>query len=225
MQFKSIIKKLESLTNQECIDGMARYGIVSKKVYGVSLPELRAMAAKIGIDQKLAEKLWKFGAYETKILAPLIVDPKKVDDKLLEKWVKDFDNWAVCDNACMHLFRKTDLAHKKVREWTKRKEEFAKRAGFALMSTLVVHDKSASDALFIKYLSIIKKEATDGRHYVKKSVNWALRTIGKKNKNLNKKAIVTAREIKKLDSKSAKWIAADALRELTSEKIKKRLKK
>jgi 3-methyladenine DNA glycosylase AlkD len=142
----------------------------------------------------------------------------------MERWVRDFNSWDLCDQCCNNLFRKAACAHEKVVEWTARDEEFVKRAGFTLAACLSVHDKAAGDERFIKFLAIIKREATDSRNYVKKAVNWALRQIGKRNQNLNRAAVEVAREIGKLDSKPARWIASDALRELTSEKITKKLR-
>ena len=142
----------------------------------------------------------------------------------METWVKDFDSWDVCDQVCSNLFDKTPFAYRKAIEWSKREEEFVKRAGFVLMATLSVHDKKADNKKFEQFFPIIKRESNDNRNFVKKAVNWALRQIGKRNLSLNKKAIKTAKEIQKMDSKSARWIASDALRELTSEKIQKRLK-
>ena len=141
----------------------------------------------------------------------------------MERWVKDFDSWDICDQLCGNLFDKTPFAYKKTFEWSKRKEEFVKRAGFVLMASLSVHDKKAGDGKFEQFMPIIKKHSIDDRNYVKKAVNWALRNIGKRNISLNEKAIKTAEEIKKFDSKSARWIANDAIRELTSDKVKKRL--
>jgi 3-methyladenine DNA glycosylase AlkD len=146
-----------------------------------------------------------------------------VTEKQMESWVKDFDSWDICDQCCSNLFDKTKFAHKKAIEWSKRREEFVKRAGFVLMATLAVHDKEAGDKEFLKFLPIIIREATDDRNFVKKAVNWALRQIGKRNSALNKIAIQTAKEIQKIDSKSAKWIASDAIRELTSEAVQKKL--
>jgi len=143
----------------------------------------------------------------------------------MEIWAKDFDSWDICDQCCNNLFRKTKFAYRKVVEWSKRKEEYVKRAAFSLIACLAVHDKKQKDEVFLRHLQLIKRESADERNFVKKAVNWALRQIGKRNPNLNKKAIETAKEIQKTDLKSAKWIASDALRELTSEKIQKRLSK
>jgi len=150
--------------------------------------------------------------------------PKRVTEAQMEQWVQDFDSWDVCDQCCMNLFRKTPFAHAKVVEWSGCEEEFVKRASFALMATLAVHDKKADNAQFEQWLPLIKREATDERNFVKKAVNWALRQIGKRNLALNAAAIQTATEIEAIDSKSARWIAKDALRELTGEKVQQRLK-
>ena len=153
----------------------------------------------------------------------MIDEVEKVTEKQMDSWIKDFDSWDVCDQVCMNLFDKTPFAFKKAVEWTKRDKEFEKRAGFALMACLAWHDKGSPDNKFIKFFPAIKKESPDERNYVKKATNWALRQIGKRNLSLNKAAIKTAKEIQKIDSKAAKWVAADALRELTSKAVQKRL--
>ena len=225
MKFEEIIKELESLSNPEDIEGMARFGIKTKKAYGVRMPELRRMARKTGKNHELAEKLWKHGYSETKIMASMIDDPQIVTEEQMENWVVEFDSWDICDQCCMNLFRKTPFAYKKVYEWSEREEEFVKRAAFTLIATLAVHDKKADDSEFEKFFPIIIRESTDDRNFVKKAVNWALRQIGKRNLNLNKKSIIIAEKINKENFKSAKWIAKDALRELKSEKIQEKLKK
>jgi len=215
---------LKSLSNPKAVAGMVRFGINSKNTYGVSVPNLRDIAKKIGVNHKLAQQLWLSGIHEARILASMIDDPKKVTKKQMEKWIKDFDSWDVCDQCCMNLFDRTEFAYQKAVEWSKKKEEFVKRAGFAMMAVLAFHDKKAKDKQFEKFFPIIKRESTDNRNFVKKAVNWALRQIGKRNLNLNKKAIKIAKQIKKIDSKTAKWIASDALRELTSKAVQKKLK-
>ena len=214
---------MKALSNPEVVAGMARFGITPKNAYGISIPNLRKLAKEIGKNHLLAQKLWSSGIHEAQILASMIDDPEMVTDEQMEIWVKDFDSWSVCDGCCNNLFRKTKFAYQKAVNWSFRKEEFVKRAGFALMAYLAVHDKKAKDEAFLKFLPIIKKESIDDRDFVKKAVNWALRQIGKRNLNLNKKAIETAKEIQTMDSRSAKWIASNALRELTSEKVQKRL--
>jgi len=224
MQAKEILKKLKSLSDPKAVVGMARFGIAPKNTYGISIPNLRKIAKEIGISHSLAQQLWDSGIHEARILAGLIGEPDKVTERQMEKWVKDFDSWDVCDQVCSNLFDKTEFAFLKAIEWSKRKEEFVKRAGFVMMACLSVHDKQVKDKKFEQFFPIIKREAHDERNFVKKAVNWALRQIGKRNLGLNKKAIATAKEIQKIDSKSAKWIASDALRELTSEAVQKRLK-
>ena len=225
MEYDDVLRQLKSLSNPEAVAGMARFGINTKKAYGVSIPDLRKMAKGIGKNHILAQKLWDSGIHEGRILAGMIDLPERVTEKQMKHWVKDFNSWDVCDQVCSNLFDKTKFAHKKAIEWSERTEEFVKRAGFVLMATLAVHDKEADNQKFLRFLPVIKREATDERNFVKKAVNWALRQIGKRNSALNKIAIQTAKEIQKIDSKSAKWIASDALRELTSEAVRKRLRK
>jgi Predicted DNA alkylation repair enzyme len=225
MKFEDIISELESLSNHEDVEGMARFGISHAKTYGVRMPELRRIAKTTGKDHELAEKLWNAGYGETKILAGLIEDPKMVTEDQMENWVSGFDSWDVCDQCCINLFRKIPFARQKVFEWSTREEEFVKRAAFAMIAVLAVHDKKAEDEKFEEFFPLIIKESVDNRNFVKKAVNWALRQIGKRNRNLNKRAVEVAEEISTIDSKSAKWIAADAIRELTGEKVQERLRK
>lgn len=223
--YEEVLNELKSLSNPEAVAGMARFGINPKNTLGVSIPNLRTMAKKIGRDHLLAHQLWSSSIHEARILAGMIDAPEMVTATQLESWVKDFDSWDVCDQCCMNLFAKTKSAYKKCIEWSSREEEFVKRAGFTLMACLAVGDKKAGDEQFERFLSIIKREASDDRNFVKKSINWALRQIGKRNLSLNRAAIKTAGEIQRMDSKTAKWIASDALRELTSEAVQKRLRR
>ena len=220
---EDIIKRLKSLSNPEAIEGMARYGINPDKNLGVSIPDLRQIAREIGKNHELADKLWATGIHEARILAGMIDQTGEVTEEQMEQWVGDFDSWDVCDEVCMNLFEKLPFAYEKAVHWSSREEEFVKRAGFVLMARLAVSDKKAADEKFINFLPYIKRESTDSRNYVKKAVNWALRQIGKRNINLNKLAISAGEEIYSIDSKSARWIASDALRELKNEKIQKRL--
>lgn len=224
MLAQEILKKLKSQANPQNVEGMARFGINPQKTYGIAIPVLRKMAKKIGQDHQLAQQLWDSGIHEARILASMIDEPDKVSEKQMEKWVRDFDSWDVCDQVCMNLFEKVPLASKKINDWSKRKEEFVKRTAYALVACLAWHNQEAPDSFFVKFFPLIKKGATDERNFVKKAVNWALRNIGKKNLALNKKAIAAAREIQKIESKSARWIASDALRELTGAAVQKRLR-
>jgi 3-methyladenine DNA glycosylase AlkD len=202
---------------------MARFGINPNNTLGVSIPVLRKIAKESGKNHTLAGELWASGIHEARILASYVEEPESVSEKQMESWVKDFDSWDVCDQVCSSLFDKTPFAREKIIKWVKRKEEFIKRAGFVLMACLAVHDKKSADDTFMKFLPIIKRESADERNFVRKAVNWALRQIGKRNKRLNAAAIMAATKIEKLDSKAAKWIAKNALRELKSSAVKKRL--
>lgn len=224
MQLEDVLEKLKEMGDPKAIEGMARYGINPEKTYGVSIPKLRATARQIKRDRELAGRLWASGIHEARILASMIDDAREVTAAQMEDWVKDFDSWDVCDQCIMNLFEKTGLAYDKAFTWSEREEEFIKRAGFVLMARLAVSDKKAADERFYPFLSIIVREAADSRNFVKKAVNWALRQIGKRNLALNSKALEAAREIKAMDLKGARWIAADAIRELTSVVIQQRLK-
>ena len=225
MKYSEVVNRLKSLSHPEAVAGMARYGINPANAYGISMPDLRKIAREVGKNHRLAERLWTSGIHEARILACMIDDPKEVTEKQLERWVMGFESWDVCDQCCNKLFDRTGFARQKAVEWASRGEEFVKRAGFVLMAQLAVHDKEADDSLFEEFFPIIKREAADERNFVKKAVNWALRQIGKRNLALNKKAVKAAKEIQQLDSKAAIWIAADALRELTSDAVQQRLRK
>ena len=219
MNSKKIISELKKHSKPKDREGMARFGINPKYALGVRIPVLRGLAKKIGKNHQLAAELWKTKIHEARILACMIDDPKIVAEEQMEEWVKEFNSWDLCDQCCMNLFDKLPVAWKKAIEWPKRKEEFVRRSGFALMACLAWHDKKAKDKDFFKFFPIIKKYSTDERNFVRKAVNWALRQIGKRNKNLNKEAIKLAKEIQKIDSKTAKWIAGDAIRELSEKKF------
>jgi len=224
MNYKEIIAKIKSFHNPKNIAGMARFGINVKNAYGVPMPELRKLGRMIKKDHQTAKQLWASGIHEARVLAGIIDDPKQVTPKQMEEWVKEFDSWDLCDQCCMNLFGETGFALDKVVEWPKRKEEFVKRAGFAIMAVIAVHNKQLKDSDFDKLFPIIKRESTDERNFVRKAVNWALRQIGKRNMELNKKAAALALELKNSKSKSARWIGTDAYRELTDPKILKRIK-
>jgi len=225
MECQSVIEKLKSISDPKTLEGMSRYGIKTDKAFGVSIPKIRLLAKQIGKNHNLALELWKSGFHETRFLASMIDDPKKLTNEQMENWVKDFDSWDICDQVCNNLFRKSPLAFDKAFEWSKRDEEFVKRAGYVLMAVLAVHDKTRTDEDFFKFMPIIFNGATDERIYVKKAVNWALRQIGKRNIILHKKAIEYSLIIQEINSKSAKWIASDALRELQTPKIIEKIKK
>ena len=219
------LAELRRLGEKRNIEGMARFGIVAKIVYGVAKPKMDEMARRIGKDHELALALWDTGVHDARILAGMIDEPKKVTAAQMNCWVRGFDNWDVCDGTCCHLFVFASAAWDRAREWTKRTAEFEKRAGFALLAYLAYRDKTATDAQYKRVLPILLREAHDDRNFVRKAVNWALRNIGKRNLNLNRASIQTAERMKRMDSRAARWIAADALRELRSVAVQTRLRR
>ena len=204
-------------------DGMARFAIPSDRAFGVSVGAMRQHAKRLGQDHGLATALWDTGWYEARMMALFLAEPARVTAAQMDCWAADFDNWAVCDTACFHLFDHTPHAWRKVAQWSARREEFVKRAGFALLWALSVHDKAAGDERFTRGLQLIERSATDERHFVKKSINMALRAIGKRNRSLNAAATATARRLASSSDATARWIGKDALRELTSAAVSRRL--
>jgi 3-methyladenine DNA glycosylase AlkD len=204
---------------------LAYFGVNVPKAYGISAPVLHAFARHMGKDQALAEELWSSGIHEARILAPLIGESEKITAAQMERWVRDFNSWDVVDTVCCYLYAHAAPAWDKVYEWSNRSAEFEKRAAFSLAAYLSYKDKSAQDARFKRFLLVVEREAHDERNFVRKAVNWALRNIGKRNLQLNAAAIRSAERIRQQDSKSARWIAADALRELKSEAVQIRLRK
>ena len=219
-----ILDRLRSLADPEAKAGMARFGIETGTALGISIPKLRALARDIGRDHGLAEELWASGVHEARVLAALVDDPNLVSEEQMERWVVQIDSWDVCDGACSTLFDRTPFAYDKAAEWSARDEEFVKRAGFVLMAALAVHDKVAPDERFLEMLPLIERESHDERNFVKKAVNWALRGIGKRDRSLNAAAIAAGERIRAQGSRAARWIAADALRELRSDSVQSRLK-
>jgi 3-methyladenine DNA glycosylase AlkD len=220
---KDALEKLRNKARPDNLDGMAKFGISIEQRLGVSVPDMRKLAKELGKDHELALGLWATGIAEARIVASMVGVPAKLTEEQMEDWVKDFNSWDVCDQVCMNLFDKTPLAWKKVVDWSTREEEFVKRAAFALIACLAWHDKTAEDEKFIELLPVIKQAATDERNFVRKAVNWALRHIGKRNLELNKAALRAAEEIRQIDSRAARWIASDAIRELESEAVRKKL--
>lgn len=216
MKFADVIKAIKSQYNKRNIEGMARFGINPHNTYGVSIPFLRNLAKKIGKDHELAIRLWNSNIHEARILAGMVDDPKLVTSSQMDSWTSQFNSWDVCDQICSNLYDKTKYAYQKAYKWAKSPKEFVKRAGYVMMAVLSVHDKKSSNAVFEKFYPVILKGATDERNFVRKAVNWVLRQIGKRNPKLRKSAIKLSEKILKLDSKAAKWIASDALRELRS---------
>ncbi|HVF46792.1 MAG TPA: DNA alkylation repair protein [Pyrinomonadaceae bacterium] len=229
MTAAEIIDELRHLSDPAKIADLERYAIKTPKAFGIRAPELKAFAREVkntvADRHAVALELWETGVYDARALAFLIDDPQKVTRSQMEAWAADFDNWATVDGACSYLFCRTPFAYEKAFEWADMKPEFIKRAGFSLMAYLAVHDKKAADAELSAFLPLIERHADDERNFVKKAVNWALRQIGKRNLALNGLAVATAERIGQQDSRSARWIAADALRELTGEAVAERLKK
>jgi 3-methyladenine DNA glycosylase AlkD len=225
MSVETILREMRAKGDPKAAKAMARFGISSRKTLGLSIPTLRAMAKRIGMNHGLALALWESGVHEARILASMVDDPAKVTEKQMDSWVLELDSWDVCDQCCGNLFDKTSFAYGKAGEWSEREEEFAKRAGFVLMAELAAHDKEAEDDKFLGFFDAILMGATDDRNFVKKGVNWAVRQIGKRNLRLNREARKLAFRISRLDSQSAKWVASDALRELRSRAVQARLRR
>jgi 3-methyladenine DNA glycosylase AlkD len=217
----SIVAELERRGSKRGVEGMARFGITAKKAYGVSIGDLRAMAKRIGRDHALAAKVWNTGSQEGRILAVFIDDPKAVTARQMDAWARGFENWGDCDTACFHLFDKTPLAWKKIEQWSTRKDEFVKRASFALLASVALHDKKAPDAPFMKSLKLIERAADDERNFVKKGVSWALRGIGHRNPKLRAAAMKTAAKLSQSEIASARWIGKDTIRDLSRPSRKK----
>ena len=218
MTYHEIIERLYELQDADkVILKEKRFGITANNSLGIYHKELKELAKEIGTDNKLAIQLFESGIYEARLLCSKLFNPKNITEDLMEKWVKTFENWEICDSFCMGIFAKSELALLKMLEWTERSSEFEKRAGFTIMATYCMADKKAENDLFEQFFPIIKREAHDDRLYVKKAVNWALRNIGKRNVDLNKSAIEIAKELLNFKSTSAKWIAKNALNELEKE--------
>jgi 3-methyladenine DNA glycosylase AlkD len=218
-----VLSELKKHADPKARAQLAYFGVNVPKAYGISAPVLHAFARHIGKDQALAEELWSSGIHDARILAPLIGESEKVTSAQMERWVRDFNSWDVVDTVCCYLYAAAKPAWDKIHEWSSRRAEFEKRAAFSLAAYLSYKDKSAEDARFEQFLSVIEREAHDERNFVRKAVNWALRNIGKRNPHLNKLAIGCAERIRQQDSRAARWIASDALRELKSEAVQARL--
>ena len=212
---KEVLAWLERRGTKKNRDGMARYAIVSPKAFGVSVGDLRKKGKELGRNHELATALWATGWYEARMLAPFVGEPERVTPAQMDRWCRDFDNWAVCDALCFHLLDRTPHAYDKVAEWATRREEFVKRAAFALAASLAGHDKTAPDRNFEQILPLIEKAADDDRNFVKKGVSWALRGIGMRSPNLHARSIALARRLADSEPPSARWIGKDALRDLT----------
>jgi len=222
---ETVMERLKDKARPDQLAGMARFGMATEQRLGVAVPDMRKLAKELGKNHELALELWSTGIAEPRIVAGMIADSAKLTSDQMEDWVKDLNSWDICDQVCMNLFDKSPLALEKIYAWSIREEEFVKRAAFALIACLALHDKTMKDEKFIQLLPVIIQGAADNRNFVRKSVNWALRHIGKRNLYLNEAALETARAIQQLDSKAARWISSDAIRELESEAIQTRLRR
>jgi len=220
---ESVLAWLKRHSTKHSLEGMARYAIPSDNALGVSVTDIRVLGKRIGRNHDLAAALWKTGCYEARMLTSFIDDPALVTAAQMDRWCRDFDNWAVCDTLCFHLFDRTPYAWAKVERWSGKPEEFIKRAAFALLWSLTVHDRKAGDEPFLNGLLLIERAATDERNFVKKAVNMALRAVGKRNAALNTVAVTLARRLAESSSGAARWVGKDALRELTSPSVVRRL--
>jgi 3-methyladenine DNA glycosylase AlkD len=205
--------------------GMARYGIPSDNASGVSVADIRLLAKRLGRNHELALALWETGSYEARMLTPFIDEPARVTPAQMDRWCRDFDSWAICDALCFHLFDKTPHAWQKIAKWSGRREEFVKRAAFALLASVALHDQTAPDAPFIKSFALIERAATDDRNFVKKAVSWALRGIGKRNPALNAAAVKLARRLAASPDSAARWTGKDALRDLATPATRRRFER
>jgi 3-methyladenine DNA glycosylase AlkD len=212
---RAALDLLERAGDRRTREGYARYGIVAPKSLGVPMAKIQAIAKKLGTDHALALALWETGWYEARLLCAFVGDPARLTAAQMERWTKDFDNWGVCDTLCFKLYDRSPLAWKKLSPWAKKKDEFVRRAAFALLASLALHDKAAKDAAFVQTLPLIEKAANDERNFVKKGVSWALRSIGRRNAALRVKSVALAKRLAASDDPAPRWIGKDALRELT----------
>ena len=222
MTVKDALAALERKGSKKNRDGMARYGIVAPKAYGVSVGDIRKLGKQIGHDHALAHRLFKSGWYEARMLAAFVADPAQLTPAEMDRWTKDFDNWAICDTMCFHLYDKTPHAWKKVVTWSRSRDEFVKRSAFALLASLAGHDKTSGDAPFLKTLPLIEKAATDDRNFVKKGVSWALRGIGHRSPKLHAAAVKLATKLSKSSDSTERWLGKDALRDLMRPAVRRR---
>jgi 3-methyladenine DNA glycosylase AlkD len=222
---EEILMKLKAKARPDQLAGMARYGLRIENRLGVQIPELRKLAKETGKNHQLAMELWQSGIAEARILAAMVAEPEKLTEQQMDSMVNDIDSWDIGDQTCMNLFEKTPLAWRKITEWSQRNEEFVKRTAYGLIACIAWHDKKAEDQKLVALFPVIAHGAQDQRKSIQKAVSWALRNIGKRNPNLNQQAITLAQKIRETNTKPAKWVSSDVIRELTSEPVQKRLQK
>jgi 3-methyladenine DNA glycosylase AlkD len=223
MTVPEILKWLERRGTKRNREGMARYAIVAPKAFGVSVGDLRSLGKKIGRDQTLAEALWETGWYEARMLAAFVGDPARLTPAQMDRWTRDFDNWAVCDHMCFHLFDRSPHAWRKIAAWSRSRHEFVKRAAFALLASVALHDKKGPDGPFLKALPLIERAAADDRNFVKKGVSWALRGVGRRSAALHAPSVALGRRLAASEDAAARWVGKDALRELSSPAVVRRV--
>jgi 3-methyladenine DNA glycosylase AlkD len=224
MNANAVLAELEAMGTQQVRDSFPRYGITAPQAYGVSIANIQKLAKRLGRSHELAEALWETGWYEARLLTSFIDEPERVTAAQMDRWCRDFDNWGICDTLCFHLFDRTPHAWKKVAQWSNKREEFVKRASFALLASLAGHDKKAGNEQFLETLPLIERAAADDRNFVKKGVNWALRRVGRRNAVLHEASVALSRRLVASPDAAARWVGRDALKELTSAAVIKRLK-
>jgi 3-methyladenine DNA glycosylase AlkD len=202
---------------------VARCGVRARRVFGVSMAAMKKLAARFGASHELAAGLWATGWHEARILAAFVEEPERVTPAQMDRWCRDFDNWAICDTVCFHLFDRTPHAFRKVAQWSRRREEFVKRAAFALLASVALHDKSAADERFLRCLPLVERAATDDRNFVRKGVSWGLRGVGRRSFELHAAAVEVARRLSASPESAARWVGKDALRDLARPTVIRRL--
>jgi 3-methyladenine DNA glycosylase AlkD len=222
-QVSAALSSLEQMSTQRDRDNLVRFGIIASKAFGVSMANIQVLAKRLGRNHQLAAALWETGWYEARMLTSFVDEPARVTPAQMDRWCRDFDNWGICDTVCFHLFDKTPHAWAKVAQWSDQRHEFVKRAAFALLASLALHDKRADDESFVLYLPLIERAAADERNFVKKGVSWALRVIGRRNRALNAAAVKAARRLAASPASSARWVGRDAVKELTGPVVRRKL--
>ena len=216
---RAIVASLRRLGSRRNRDGMARYAIPSHRAFGVRMSRVQAIAKRHGRDHALALALWETGWHEARYFAAFVAEPDRLTPSQMDRWCRDFDNWAVCDTACFHLFDRSPHAFRKVALWARRKEEFVRRAAFALLASLALHDRETGDAAFRRCLPLIERAASDPRNFVKKGVSWALRGVGRRSRGLHAASLAVARRLAASSDAAERWVGRDALRDLTRARI------
>jgi len=222
-EVQAALSWLRQKSTQRDRKNFARFGITANKAFGVSMANLQVLAKRLGRNHELAAALWDTGWYEARMLTSFVDDPARVTPAQMDRWCRDFDNWGICDTVCFHLFDRTPHAFRKVEQWSGRQSEFVKRAAFALLASLALHDKRADDESFARCLPLVERAATDDRNFVKKGVSWALRGIGRRSSDLYAAAVAVAKRLAASPQGAARWVGKDALRDLASPKVRARL--